>query len=110
MNYAWVYDTDHIGSDYAEPNNSDKGLMGPRDMKPELRERLDKGEGRKFQIRDDDQELYYTGRIVFEDSSLEQEDELGLPEEAFRPLWDYGTPGAGATEIRYKFNGTWKML
>ncbi len=55
---------------------------------------------------DDDAELYYTGRIAFTDP-----DDAGS-ELAFGPLWDFGTPNAGAVSIWYRNTTTriWEGL
>lgn len=53
----------------------------------------------RFRMRDDDGDIYYTGRS--DDNSSEV---------AFAPLDDLGTPDAGATEIQYLNNGIWETL
>lgn len=99
--YAWRITTDHL-------DGEDVGVEGPRDMTPEQRAQLDAGEGLTFKLYDDDEELYYTGRIVgIADPNIVTG---GLPEEAFAPLDDYGEPGAGCTMIKYRIGGKWEVL
>lgn len=113
--YAWIIDVDHL----AEPGASEGSwadnaatVVGPGNANPEmLRFLRDAGtaaaqgtvviDGRtervkayRFKMFDDDGELYYTGRMVTFPN--------GPSEEAcYAPLGDFGTPNAGATEIRY---------
>jgi hypothetical protein len=108
--YGWIIDKDYIP--FTSSDNrvfSGKGAIGPRNIPDSLLTRLEATprQGRKFKIYDDDGELYYDGRIVFSDESLELESEHGLPDEAFAPLDDYGAPNDGATSIKYKFDGEW---
>jgi hypothetical protein len=115
--YAWMIVYDHL--EHARDDTA-----GPRNISPALRERLwlAKGMGREayyransgdgisplvqwFRIYDDDRELYYTG------IRTGQGDPDGS-EDGFEPLDDYGTPNAGATEIRYwkPETRTWETL
>ncbi len=112
MNYAWIVDVDH-SPDPDEPpgtNSNAPNGRGPRNAPACLLARLTKGEGRAWKMHDDDGEIYYSGRIVFADPEDEKGDGLSLPEEAFGPLSDFGTPNAGATEIRYFIGGKWTQL
>jgi hypothetical protein len=103
--YAWRITRDILAEGDGDGFESEVGVTGPRNAPPELLTELDKGHGRAFRIYDDDGEHYYTGRIVFSD------DEAGLGDEAFGPLWDFGAPNAGATEIRYcEAGGRWVTL
>ena len=54
---------------------------------------------------DGDGELYYEGRFM--DTTLDGHD---LPETAFGPLDDFGTPNAGCTHIKYFTNHKWETL
>jgi hypothetical protein len=111
MNYGWKITQDLI-------DTGAEGTVGPYDITPELQARLDRGEGVRFMMYDDDGEHYYNGKLVLADASLEVVTPKDypdfrrpvasgpLPEEAFGPLWDFGTPNAGATEIRYQGTGT----
>lgn len=107
--YGWLIYKDHL-------DKEDIQVIGPRDIPDALQDRLLKGEGIRFKLYDDDGELYYSGRIIFTDASLEVSTphdydgyrlplEGSLPEIAGAPLWDYGIPAAGATEIRFKGTG-----
>lgn len=110
--YAWIVDKDHIADPSARPGSycNAPGLTGPRNAPDDLVARLAKGEGRKWQMFDDDGERYYDGRIVFTDPDDENGNGLTLPEEAFGPLNDFGTGNAGCTEIKYRIDGEWRMI
>lgn len=98
-NYGFIVKRDHL-------DDTDIEVIGPSNIDPTVEERLLKGEGRCFKIYDDDQELYFSGRCI----DLEADGD-SLSEGSFGPLWDYGTPDSGATEIRYRMdNGTWQQL
>lgn len=101
--YGWLITHDSIAdSDYEAPsNNNARGMYGPHDIGPDQHATLERvakagfkhyyGKSvRRFQIRDDDGELYYTGLYIGPDD-----------EDMFGPLEDFGTPNAGATEILY---------
>ena len=90
--YAWIIDKDHI-------DHTDGGVYGPHYISQEQLDALRSGDGRKFRMLDDDGELYYEGRIV----TARDDDDL------FGPLYDFGAPNAGCTEILYYQNG-WKQL
>jgi hypothetical protein len=96
--YAWIIDQDVIEKGHSN------GLTGPRDLPDDLLAKLeaDPKVGKKFKMYDDDGEHYYTGRILYTDE--------GDSEVEFAPLDDYGTPGAGCTEIRYWQDGAYRTL
>lgn len=96
-NHAWIIDKDLI-------DGKAVNLTGPRDAHPDFAAKLkaDPKAGKKFKMYDDDGELYYEGRILYAD------DADGDVE--FRPLDDFGMPGAGCTEIRYWLNGAYRTL
>ena len=94
--YAWIIDRDHT-----EVTSGDAGVTGPSDAPAELLERLAAGEGYTFTMRDDDGELYYTGRGIATD------DELGSEAFAYGPLGDFGMPNAGAVEITWAGHPEW---
>ncbi len=93
---AWIIDTDLIG-DKTKPAGTlanAVGLVGPRGYKGDGSELT-----HKFRLKDDDGEVYYTGRTD-DDSS-------------FAPLDGFGEPNAGATTIEYWVagkGGGWKPL
>lgn len=99
--YAWIIDVDHLADNGSE--FTDAGRCGPRAATDEQLTALAAGEGLPFRILDDDGELYYTGRTI--GGGPDADDAA-----AFGPLWDYGTPGAGATEIQYQVDGKWVGL
>jgi hypothetical protein len=106
---AWIIDTDHLNgpaSEDPDPEYDDAGVIGPSDAPEALIERLKlpSKPGQTFRLYDDDGILYYTGRVLFEGKDdqgkpirIETADEA----DAFGPLNDFGTPNAGAVELRY---------
>lgn len=99
--YGWIIDTDHID------NGTDNGVIGPRNIDPDAAVRLKKDPecGERFRMYDDDGELYYSGRILFD-----LFDDTDGYEVEFAPLDDFGMPNAGCTEIRYWQAGKWVTL
>ena len=97
MAYAWIIDKDHL-------DGTDTGVIGPRGANALMVNALqtDKKVGEAFRMRDDDGELYYSGRILF-DHATELEDETELA-----PLDDFGMPNAGCTTIEYRNSETKK--
>lgn len=79
--YRWKITKDHID------DGDSKGVEGPRDASDDVVENAS-----RFSIYDDDDILYYEG-IIYGDY------------DGFEPLDDFGTPNAGATQI--KINGKW---
>ena len=79
--YAWVVDIDHI------MDGEDAGVTGPRNAPSLLIGMLTHGAGQTWRARDDDGNLYYTGRIVGQ-------------YDGDAPLRDFAMPNAGATSIR----------
>lgn len=105
--YAWVIDKDHLAEPGADPGSfADNAatVSGPSAAPQGLLTALALGRGHKFRLLDDDQEVYYTGRIIFADDIGPNEAD---DEAAFGPLWDFGLPNAGATEIQYREGGRW---
>lgn len=87
--YGWIITKDHL----AESGDAgDAGSNGPRDISDKMEADLIAGKGKAFRIYDDDGELYYSGKLIgdWRDATA-----------GFGPLDDFGTPNAGATEIRY---------
>jgi hypothetical protein len=132
MRYAWVITDDHLATEFGdEPQltfgpgwNKWDDVEGATDDEVELA----RNEGVLFRMYDADDELYYTGRLWVEDDShkgvesremaLNPGDKpfhcvcaTSLPEEAFGPLEDFGTPNAGAVTIKYRTKtGRWAVL
>ena len=77
--YHWIITTDHL-------DGSANGVSGPHNADPKLSDNPV-----KFQMFDDDNELYYSGVLYGKDAT------------GFEPLDDYGTPNDGCTII--KING-----
>lgn len=98
---SWVITKDYIGPSLTSIDSPDeKGICGPSTCN--MTEKEIRKFGKKFKMYDDDGELYYDGYCVVRN---------GIGVEGFRPLDDFGTPNAGATEIRYKNDkGEWRTL
>lgn len=92
--YAWRITREYLGGAGGE------GVEGPRHPDPKLIAKLDRGEGRRFRLYDDDGVLYCEGRIVGPDAEYDE----------FAPLDDFGEPALGATEIRYHIDGKWVTI
>lgn len=107
--YAWIIDVDHSPDpNYPEGSYCNaKGVCGPSTAPDNLLDILrNTQQGRRFKIFDDDGELYYEGRII-----VDVPDGYDLQDEHFGPLWDFGTPNAGATDIQYlNDSGLWETL
>lgn len=94
--YAWIIDKDLLDNDFGR---NAVGVSGPSDQDPELRRRLDHGVGAKWRCKDDDDEVYYEGRLVWSGGTADAGD---FPEQiAFAPLWDFCEPDSGCTEIEW---------
>lgn len=91
--YAWIIDKDLIADEGVEaPSNQNAvGMMGPRDISPEQEAALQAGQGSVFRMLDSDGEVYYRGRLLGDQND----------EEGFAPLYDFGQPNAGASDIQY---------
>lgn len=88
----WIIDEDLIASPSARPgtNCNAVGLVGPGSYKGDGSELT-----ARFQMLDDDGEVYYRGRCH---------------KYSFGPMDDFGTPNAGCTTIQYMVNGKWETL
>lgn len=112
--YAWIIDVDHDATEGAPEGTNDnaKGRIGPRNVDPALLAVLERGEGRTFRMYGDEDELVYEGRWV--GPHWREYDGRLLDETAFGPLWDFGAPNWGCTDIFYRANGDntgdWKQL
>lgn len=86
--HAWIITHDYL----VQPGEcSEVGCRGPRGATDAELAKAKKG--RAFAMYDDDGTLYYRGRIW---TAAEPGTETD-----FAPLWDFGAPNAGCTEIRY---------
>jgi len=90
--YGWIIDQDFI-----DDNRDDAGTTGPSGISKALEDDLAAGKGEKFRLFDDDDVLYYEGRLVG--------DYVG-----FEPMDDYGTPNAGCTITKVLQGGEWVLL
>lgn len=90
--YAWIITHDLLfDPKQPELGESEVGTAGPRGA---TEAELAKAKrGRAFAMYDDDGTLYYRGRIWTQVEPGTETD--------FAPLYDFGTPNAGCTEIRY---------
>jgi hypothetical protein len=114
MSYAWIIDKDHLSKPGAEPGSwADNAatVSGPREAPDWMFRALDKlktnaeaGElsaewaGKicdiyTFNMYDDDEVLYYTGRMITDEGDTE--------EACYAPLGDFGKPNAGAVVVKY---------
>lgn len=89
--YGWIITKDYI-ADAVPVDKMGKEfvavqVVGPSRVSDEIMARLKAGEGRAFALYDDDNTLYYRGKII--------------GGEGFEPLDDYGMPNAGCTTIKY---------
>lgn len=96
--YAWKLTYDHLDSardDTTGPRNADPALVAKLDaaIKRGRTHAAEFPDVEWFRMYDDDGELYYTG--------VRTGDAGPWAEDGFEPLDDFGTPNAGATEIRY---------
>ena len=100
MAYAWIITKDHLHDLFQdEPDTWDEtGTCGPSDAPDDMLERVKQGEGHMFRMYDDDQVLYYTGRLVTDVDMLDVCD---------APLVDFGAPNAGAVDIRWDGHSEW---
>jgi hypothetical protein len=104
---GWIITKDKVADTSVEaPSNQNAvGLTGPSGLSPEIEARLKAGEGNAFRMFDDDNNLYYVGRF------LEDETTADLEAAEFQPLDNFGTPNAGCTYMEVKdAQGKWVML
>jgi hypothetical protein len=111
---GWIITKDYFPSKDAKEgtNCNAKGVNGPRDIAPDILKMLQEGKGRSFKMYSDDGELTYDGKIIVREDINDMTTD-SLSEEYFRPLWDFGSPNAGCTYIKYKEKGKegkWKIL
>lgn len=101
MTYAWIIDRDVLFDEAGEEDmKTGAGMMGPSTILPGDKAALKAGEGTRFRMYDDGDELYYEGRLIGD----------WRGDDGFAPLDDFGAPNAGCTKIEY-FNGeSWDML
>ena len=83
-NYYWVIEKD-------EMETHSVGTEGPSSATPQTANEAE------FRMLDDDENVYYYGRI-FGDY------------EGFEPLDDFGMPYSGCVDIQYKEDGKWISL
>lgn len=97
--YAWIIDRDHLAEKYDDRGDDVYGVgtVGPRGADPKIVAKLESNKkfGMTFKLYDDDRVLYYTGRIWIREGKLYEE------EYSCAPLFDFGEPNAGCTDIRY---------
>lgn len=92
--YAWIIDRDHLCEELHEPRpyENDAGRRGPWAPPESAQSELLSGGGHVFEMYDDDDQIYYTGRIAG-------------AFDGFEPLDDFGRPNAGCTGIKYPGSG-----
>ncbi|MGV8970407.1 MAG: hypothetical protein ACOH1J_08155 [Microbacteriaceae bacterium] len=105
---AFIIDKDLLADEGATPgtNQNAVGITGPSSASAAALHALSIGQGTKFRMYDDDDELYYRGRWI---EDPDDDDNWENPD--FQPLDCYGTPNAGCTRIDYRQpDGTWSTL
>lgn len=101
--YGWIITKDHLFDPTIDsPEDDETGKMGPSDIPENLETLLNLGHGYVFYIYDDDRELYYSGRLVFNGDEPDEDMLAG-------PLDDFGRPNAGAIMIEYKGHPEWNI-
>ena len=109
-NYAWVITRSYIANSIPFEDRYGSvsvpvDIAGPSGASDAILAKA-ASDGVPFRMYDDDGILYYVGRCYSDEGT-----ENGLGEEFFGPLEDYGGPGAGCTEIRYRMpSGKWETL
>lgn len=104
MAYAWVIDKDHLAEEQLQTGGKVDdyavGIVGPSAAPDRMVERLhgmDPGEPGwetfTFELYDDDNILYYTGRMITDEGPSEPA--------CAGPLSDFGLGYAGCTSVRY---------
>lgn len=105
--YAWIIVKDHL----ADELWNEKGVVGPREARCSAGGSFSQKSAElaanyahhtPFKMYDDDGELYYSGELYFDSDPCDM-----TAEAVFGPLDDFGTPNAGATEIRYSQHPEW---
>lgn len=110
--YGWIIWKDLLAESYG--GQSAVGTAGPNNIDDSVLAHLKDGKGQAFRLYDDDGEHYYSGKAVALDDDGKVLDHFtdGEDEAAFGPLWDFGEPDSGCTELRYvdKRTGRWATL
>ena len=88
-NYYWIIEKDFILAN----GYTSTGIEGPSNAPVPTKF----NNGAEFRMLDDDENIYYTGKI-FGDY------------DGFEPLDDFGMPYAGCVDIQYKEDGKWTSL
>lgn len=97
--YAWVITTDHLNDDTDSESNA-VGITGPRNASQSLLARLERGEGHTFNLWDDDENLYYTGRLITDGDMADEQ-------HCFAPLDDFGAGWAGCVAVTWPGHPEW---
>ena len=98
IDYGWIITKEFDAVKSGE--KSSVGTVGPSGITEDVQARLQKGEGTKFRLYDDDGELYAEGLQISD----------GGEDGEFAPLDDFGMPNWGCTEIKQLLNGEWKTV
>lgn len=107
-NYGWVITKDHLHAEHPDIIADRANTTGPSNMDPTVEAALTETKRTEFAKRytfrmyDDDDILYYTGRLVTFEVNPSEETLMG-------PLYDFGGPSAGATLIKYQGHPEWTI-
>jgi len=100
MSYGWIITGGNkVGKEFDEEERKRDscviGQAGPWDLEEGTFRELRNGGGVAFKMADDDEEMVFTGRAIFDEDCDECE-----------PLDDYGTPGLGFSRywLKDKYN------
>lgn len=88
--HSWVITKDYLANAESGPggtNSNAVGVNGPRGHTVPLE--MIKANGTRFQMFDDDDVLYYEGYGL-------------LCESGYEPLYEFGLPNAGCTQIKWE--------
>jgi hypothetical protein len=99
---CWTITNDLYTDETAKPatNGNARGIVGPRGCKLTAKEIIANPLAIRFQMFDDDGELYYSGLMLPGDDG-----------DLLAPLDDFGTPNAGCTTIKVaNFRGGWDIV
>mgnify|MGYP000973939704 CR=1 FL=1 len=103
--YGWRITKDFLDDELRERT------MGPRDISPGVMALLREELGQPFRLYDDDGNLYFEGRMLLDPPNKGCRVQMPSESEwAHAPLYDFGAPDSGCTEIHWLVNGEWVQV